>query len=327
MYNRKFSHIYVEEDAFTFGITETILKKFPGSNVMEIKHYKDIFCRKHQDFRAQKCSQSLILAVNREKSVYKGARVCQDFGNEHFYYCSNVKNCIFDCEYCYLQGMYSSGNIVIFVDLDKIFKETDELLRKHSVYLCISYDTDLPALEGITGFLEKWAHFASSYNNLTIEVRTKSGSIINSKSQINNLIFAWTMSPEHIIDAHESGTASLEARIKAVNNVVDAGGRVHLCFDPIIYCDNFEAIYGEMFDMVFKNVDITKVEGVSVGTFRISKSYLKNMRKQRLCEITAFPYKCIDGVYQYDTSMNSMILNFALRRIREYFDDLKIFIN
>ena len=201
MYNRKFSHIYVEEDAFTFGITENILKKFPGSNVMVIKHYKDIFCRKHQDFRAQKCSQALILAVNREKSVYKGARVCQDFGNEHFYYCSNVKNCIFDCEYCYLQGMYSSGNIVIFVDMDKIFKETGELLRKHPVYLCISYDTDLLALEGITGFLEKWAQFASSYNNLTIEVRTKSGNIINSKSQINNLIFAWTMSPEHILDA------------------------------------------------------------------------------------------------------------------------------
>lgn len=327
MYNKIFSHIYVEEDAFAFELTEHILKKFPNSNVIRIKHYKDIFCRKHQDFFAQKHSQSLILAVNHEKSVYKGARVCQNFGYDYFYYCSNVKNCIFDCGYCYLQGMYSSGNIVIFVDIDRIFRETDELLKEHPVYLCISYDTDLLALEGITGLLEKWAQFASGYDNLTIEVRTKSGIIVKSKAQIDNFIFAWTISPEYIIDTIESGTASLESRINAVNNVIDAGGRIHLCFDPIIYCENFEEVYGGMFDKVFRNVDVKKVEGISAGTFRISKSYLKNMRKQRVCEVTAFPYKCINGVYQYDTELNSMVLDFALNKIREHFDNSKIFIS
>lgn len=326
MYNKIFSHIYVEKDALKFEMAGDILKKFPNSSVMRINHYKDVFCRKHQDFRAQKYSQALILAVNREKSIYKGARVCQDFGNENFYYCSVIKNCVFDCEYCYLQGMYSSGNIVIFVDLERVFNEMEELLEKHPVYLCISYDTDLPALEGITGFLEKWARFASGYDNLTIEVRTKSGNLINSREQIDNLIFAWTISPEYIIDTYESGTASLNARINAINNVIGAGGRVHLCFDPIIYCSGFEYVYGDMFDMVFENIDAKKVEGVSVGTFRISKSYLKNMRKQRLSEMTAFPYKCINGVYQYDAKINSMILEFALKRIRQHFGSGKIFI-
>ena len=28
----------------------------------------------------------------------EGAPVCQSFGNENFYYCSCMMNCIFDCE-------------------------------------------------------------------------------------------------------------------------------------------------------------------------------------------------------------------------------------
>lgn len=326
MYNKFFSHIYVEHEAFGYKSTERILKKFPGSQIIKINHYKDIFCRKHQDFREQKKSQSLILAVSGGKGIYKGAGVCQDFGNEYFYYCSNIKNCIYDCEYCYLQGMYNSGNIVIFVDLENIFKELEKLLQVHPVYLCISYDTDLPALDGVTGFLDEWADFADKYDNLSIEVRTKSGIIVDNEKWIKNFIFAWTISPQYIISMHESGTASLDARIKSVNTVLKQGGRMHLCFDPVIYCEDFEMVYGEMFDSVFESIDTSKVEGVSLGTFRISKSYMKNMRKQRISPVTAFPYQCINGVYSYDNNLNNSILNFALNRIKEYFDDSKIFI-
>ena len=58
-----------------------------------------------------------------------------------------MMNCVFDCEYCYLKGMYPSGNVVLFVNLDDIFDEVYKLLQKHPVYLCVSYDTDLLAVE------------------------------------------------------------------------------------------------------------------------------------------------------------------------------------
>lgn len=327
MYQKIFSHIYVEEEAFQYETTIHIMKKFPSAKIIKIKHYKDVFCRKHQDFRAQKRTPVLILAVNQEKNVYKGARVCQDFGNEHFYYCSNIKNCIYDCEYCYLQGMYPSANIVIFVNLENIFMEVDMLLKEHPVYLCISYDTDLLALDRITGFLKKWADYASNRNNLTIEVRTKSGILVKEPVEISNFIFAWTMSPELMIKKYEAGTASLDNRIKAANHVIKRGGKIHLCFDPIIYCDDFERIYGDMFQKIFGNIDTAKVDGVSLGTFRISKSYMKNMRKQHLSTVTAFPYQCINGVYQYEKEMNKKILEFSLEKIRKYIEDSKIFVS
>lgn len=79
---------------------------------------------------------------------------------EHFYYTSCMMNCVFDCEYCYLKGMYPSGNVVLFVNLDDIFDEVYKLLQKHPVYLCVSYDTDLLAVENIFGYTKRWVDFA-----------------------------------------------------------------------------------------------------------------------------------------------------------------------
>ena len=31
-------------------------------------------------------------------------------------------NCLFDCRYCFLQGMYNSSNFVIFVNYEDFFK-------------------------------------------------------------------------------------------------------------------------------------------------------------------------------------------------------------
>ena len=34
-------------------------------------------------------------------------------------------NCIYDCDYCYLQGMYPSANIVVFVNHEDFFDAVD----------------------------------------------------------------------------------------------------------------------------------------------------------------------------------------------------------
>ena len=96
-----------------------------------------------------------------EPFLYKGPDICENFGNRHFYYASTILNCIYDCHYCYLQGMYQSANIVIFVNIEDFFEAVDrELSFLGSMYLCTSYDTDLLALEGILPYSRKWIEFA-----------------------------------------------------------------------------------------------------------------------------------------------------------------------
>lgn len=93
--------------------------------------------------------------------------------------------------------MYGSGNVVIFVNLEDIFSEVEELLKSHPVYLCVSFDTDLIALENLTGFVSRWAEFTRSHEDLTIEIRTKSfrKDIYGKIAPCDRVIFAYTLSP------------------------------------------------------------------------------------------------------------------------------------
>lgn len=342
-----FSHIYIEKQILSNKYTKNILSHFPKSKVIIIEHYKDVFCRNGQDFFMQKQAPSLILASKNNNLIYKGANVCQDFGNEHFYYTSCVMNCIYDCEYCYLQGMYSCANIVVFVNLEDIFDEVEKLLKKHSVYLCISYDTDLLALENILGYTKAWIKFAKKHSNLKIEIRTKSANFnaIKDIKSSENIILAWTLSPEIIINSCEHNTPSLENRLKNIRQALNNNWYVRLCFDPLIYDKDWKNIYSNFIKQTFSylstnnnkipqsypqnNAQIVDnfIKDVSIGVFRISNEYLKNMRKQRKNSIIVnYPFENDNGVFHYGSKLSNEMINYIYNLVLNYISSDKIFV-
>ena len=330
LFNNRFSHIYVEKKILNNKNTLEILSKFKDVKIIEIENYKEVFSSNNQDFHLQKLGQKLILASNKANMIYEGAVVCESFENDNFYYTSSIINCVYDCEYCYLQGVYSSGNIVIFVDIEKVFEEVEELYNKlKTLYLCISYDTDLLAIENICGFSEKWYYFIENKKDLKIELRTKSGNIdkfLNLKP-LDNFIVAFTLSPENLALKNEKYTASFKNRVKAIKELQEKGWKVRICIDPLIYSDNFEKNYSQMIEYLFNEIDKEKVIDVSIGVFRISKEYLKKMRNQNQnSEILYYPFECIDGVYTYSDKTKSYMINFIKEQFLKYIDEKKIYI-
>lgn len=326
---KSFSHIYIEKEAEQYPESKRILERFPNSQVIEIDSYKEVFSRNNQNFSLQKKFPKLILAVKKENYIYEGAKVCESFGNENFYYSSSVLNCIYDCEYCYLQGVYSSGNIVIFVNLDDMFKEIEDILKDRSMYICISYDTDLLALEEITGFVKKWYEFVNRHENLKIELRTKSASIklFQNLKPDKNFIIAWTISPKEFAQKYERGAVSFERRVEAAKILIENGWTVRICFDPMIKMKDFYEIYGEMVREAFEKIDGKKILDVSIGTFRISKEYMKRMKKNRVnSRILNYPFQCQEGVYTYTDEENYEMLEFMKKEVLKYVDERKIFI-
>lgn len=210
--------------------------------------------------------------------IYQGSPVCQNFGNEHFYYTSCVMNCVYDCAYCYLKGMYPSANLVVFVNLEDIFAAVERMLETQTMYLCVSYDTDLPALEQATGYVRAWSRFAAKHpQRLTIEIRTKCANkqIFENQEPLSNVIYAFTLSPQAVVERFEQGTPSLKARTDCAAAAVNAGFPVRLCFDPMIYVRKWQQAYQEMLEQVFAAVPAQKLTDVSVGSFRMPQDYLK----------------------------------------------------
>lgn len=327
-FNAFFSHIYVEKSVRNHFRTQEILKKFPSAQVIEINHYKDVFCRSKQSYMLQHRSQNLILAEKQGTLLYEGAPVCQSFGNQFFYYTSCMMNCIFDCEYCYLKGMYPSANIVIFVNLEDIFAEAEQMLKSHPLYLCVSYDTDLLAMEQLIGYVREWCFFTQKQQNLKIEVRTKcvNKSFIRSVTPVPNVIYAFTLSPQAVIESCEHHTPFLTERLSCVAEMVRKGFPVRLCFDPMIYLPEWREYYAEMLEQVYHAIDLEKIVDVSVGTFRISQDYLKKMRKQEPdSAVVWFPFQNENGFYHYPNELMEQMESFLVERLREKVSKEKIF--
>ena len=43
-----------------------------------------------------------------------------------------IRHLVYDCEYCYLKGMYLSANIVIFVNIEDVLTEVESILKDHN---------------------------------------------------------------------------------------------------------------------------------------------------------------------------------------------------
>lgn len=329
LFNPAFSHIYIEKQALDYPNTKKILEHFSKAEIILINHYKDIFSRSHQNYSLQNKSPNLILAVKKDNLIYEGAKVCEDFGNNNFYYTSTMMNCIYDCEYCYLQGMYTSANIVVFVNIEDIFNEVLKLLNKHSVYLCISYDTDILAFENIIGYGRKWIEFAKEHDNLKIELRTKSANFkaIEDIASKDNIILAWTLSPDKVIREYENRTPSLKDRLLSIKQAINKGWKVRLCFDPMLYIKDWEKSYSDLIETTIKEIPIEKIYDISIGTFRVSKDYLKKMRKQRFDSIILnYPYETADGVCSYDSNLTESMFNYIYELIKKYVPEEKIYV-
>lgn len=331
-----FSHIYIEEALLRDRECLRVLERFPKAVYIPIRHYKDVFNRKKQNRSLQEKSRKLILARKEGQRIYKGAPVCQDFSEAHFYYSSLLMNCPFHCAYCYLQGMYPSANLVLFLNLNDYFTDCRALLsEKGSLYLCISYDTDLIAMEEVYPYVERFLSFLEEEKKLLIEVRTKAGgegffrrieTLSVPEDVKRRMIFAFTLSPPEIVEEAEQGSAGLMGRIVAVKRAIEEGFRVRLCFDPMIYHTDWKNIYRRFLTLVFREIPSEKVYDISVGSFRISESYLKAM--ERACPDsphTFFPYENTNGFYHYPKDLLEEMEGFLLSRIEEQFPKERIF--
>ena len=139
--------IYIEKKIKNHPRTNFILSKFKKARCIEIDRYGEIFNKRNQNFRIQKFSPDLILA-HKESGLVLPAPDGFGIGNSKNFYFSHMYNCIYDCRYCFLQGMYSSANYVIFINFEDFVKKNDKFKKILCDHISIneissSYDPEL----------------------------------------------------------------------------------------------------------------------------------------------------------------------------------------
>ena len=327
-YNRVFSHIYVEEGAKEHPRTRRILERFPKAHVIPITNYKEVFNRHNQTFQFQKQSRQLILAKRANEFFYPGSGFAPDFQHRHFFYNTLVLNCLYDCEYCYLQGMFPSAHVVAFVNNEEFMGAiAEQLVKTPSLYLCLSYDTDLLASEDIFGYVAEWIDFAKGHPGLTLELRTKSVAIqsLLQHSPTPQMVLAWTLSPTSIAKMYERGAPSTGARLKAIQAVSAHGWPVRICLDPIIPVENWREEYHDLLSEIAATLEPAQITEMSLGTFRLNSGYFKQMKKHRPdSRLLHQRYEDNEGVVSLPKAEEEAVLVEVATMARELFPSEKI---
>lgn len=323
--------IYIEKAVLEHPRARAIIQHFPDASVTVCARYGEIFNRRAQNFRLQKIKPALILAEKFANHVLPSPPEYA-IGAEQNYYFSHMLNCIYDCRYCFLQGMYQSAHYVVFVNYeDFIDAITDKISSagKASVHFFSGYDCDSLALDPVTGFVNEFLPVFRAYPGALLELRTKSTQIRSLLAQepMPNCIIAYSFTPAEIASAIEHKTPPVSKRLQALQRLQAHGWQIGLRIDPLIYQEGVKEQYERLFEQVFRHVDTALLHSVSLGSFRLPKSYYQTLSRLYPEEVLfASPLEeTDDGMVTYREAIRDDLLSFCKNALLSYIPEDKFF--
>ena len=322
--------IYIEKNIIDHPRTKSILSKFKKARCIEIDRYSEIFNKRNQNFRTQKKNPALILAYKHDGFVLPTPEGFGIGGTKNYYF-SHMYNCIYDCRYCFLQGMYSSANYVVFVnfeDFDVQIKKVIEENINYKLTFFSGYDCDSLALENITDFAKHIIPLFKKYPGVDIEFRTKSTQIkpFSSIEPLDNCVIAYSLMPDVMSKSLDNKTPSVQKRIEAMSSLASKGWKIGLRFDPLIHGKNWKSLYEELINKVFNSIPKESIHSVSFGSLRFPKEMFKDIIKLYPDEILfSGPLSQKKEIVSYDNNIEEEMTKFCEDLTRRYISESYIF--
>lgn len=322
--------IYIEKEITDHPRVKEILERWPQSEKIECTHYSELFNIHAQNFRLQKQNPVLILAQKRNRRVLPTPPGF-GIGGQHNYYFSHLLNCPYDCRYCFLQGMYRSANYVLFVNYQDFMNDIATIIHsqpENLYYFFSGYDSDSLAFDPITGFIDAFIPFFSKYTQAILELRTKSVAIrsLLKRTAIPNCVVAFSLTPQKIAEMLEHGAPSLSKRLTAMQQLAQAGWKIGLRLDPLIYTQTFEKDYSELIERIFEFISPNIVHSVSVGVLRFPHHVFQRITNLYPEEpLFAQSFTKQTKQISYDPLLELKMKAFVHDKIKQYIDEKIIF--
>jgi len=289
-----------------------------------------VFNPKSQNFRQQKARPSLILAEKKGRLVLPTP---EGFGIGHSrnFYFSHMLNCLYDCRYCFLQGMYPSANYVLFVNYEDFMQAIDQQIiqqPEQSLVFFSGYDGDSLAFESVSEFVKTFVPFFAKRPQATLELRSKSDNIsaLLEQPPQSNIVLAFSLTPQAISSEHEHGVPPLKKRLQAMQTVAQLGWPIGLRFDPLIYHNDFKALYLELIQQVFSAISPDQVHSVSIGSMRFpSAVYQKLTKLYPKDKLLAQPLVKRGQTFGYHQDIEQQLVGFVRETLKNTLSDQVLF--
>ncbi|GJL77082.1 MAG: deoxyribodipyrimidine photo-lyase [Nitrospinaceae bacterium] len=328
--------IYIEEGAGEFSLTQSIVSRFPQTPVHRIAAghsvTEEIKKTSSDVFGAGK--KQLVLSRFKGSFLKKCPGISPGMVCCNYYVVNLMKNCIYDCSYCFLQGFLENNPLMVaYVNVEDLIAELDAVFRDHPDRMFrvgTGELTDSLALEDVVPYADQLIPFFNKKENAVLELKTKSdnvGELLKQESP-KNVIVSWSLNPPNIIEQEEKGTPQLHKRLEAARLCREKGYRVGFHFDPIILHPGWERNYKDLIEELFCTIPPSGIEWISLGSFRY-RSRLKQVIKDRHQDTRLFTGEHVpskDGKYRYLRSLRNTAYETVRGYIQKHSRDLNIYL-
>lgn len=307
------NEVYVEEALKDSPRVLEILEKTKKSPLF-IEKYNDLWGRSKKPYLQKRDTLNLFLA-RKEGQLLKLAPDAYGTAGEPHYYFIHAYNCIYECQYCYLQGYFNTPDIVLFINHEEIIQEMKKTLESHSgqAWFHAGEFSDSLALSHLSGELELYHRFCLENPRALMELRTKSVNTreLEKLKPLENMIVSFSLSPNDMARRIDLRTPSTSARLKAMKSLNEKGWKTAAHFDPIIFEDNFKTKYEDLL-LEMKNLDLnTNLSYLSLGVVRFTKDVYREVERNypdSLIHSTPM-IKSFDGKVRYHRPMRMWMMN------------------
>ena len=308
--------VYVESAVIDHPRCRAVLRRTPRARVVEIERYGEVFNPKAQNFRLQKNNPALILA-HKHAGYALQTPAGYGIGGVHNYYFSHMLNCIYDCRYCFLQGMYRSAHRVLFVNYEDFVTEIKRLSQRHAgepVWFFSGYDCDSLAYEPVTHFIDHHLPAFRHIDNAWLDVRTKSTQIrqLLRHPPSDRVVVAFSFTDPLTHRHTERHVPTIDKRIAAMQRLCDRGWRLGLRFDPVVYHTDYQDQFRALLASIFERIPVDALHSVSLGVFRLPKGNFKTIHDLYPEEkMLNQPLELRDGIVSYPAQREREVLEFC----------------
>lgn len=261
-----------------------ILRQFPQVEKFEIDSVDHYFGQYRKDYLDKRDDLFLYLGSKAGSLVKEAPDAYGITGEPHYYYVHSY-NCIYECEYCYLQGYFKNPDLVYFLNFEDIYREIESKIlstgQNQRLWFHAGEYSDSLALSHLSDELDILYPLFVKYPQAQWELRTKSINIkkIKTMKPLKNLFVSFSLSPEVIAKEIDKKTPQISLRLKAIKELADLGFQIGIHLDPMIYHPDFKELYQELITNLNQQIQISQVAYFSVGVVRFTEDVFKQVQK------------------------------------------------
>ncbi len=243
-------------------------------------------------------------------------------GDQHYYF-SHMLNCVYDCRYCFLQGMYRSAHQVLFVNFEEFAADIEAISQANlpdPVWFYSGYDCDSLAYDPMTRFSDFFVPLIERLDNAWMELRTKSTQVraLLAREPVARVVAAFSFSDAVSHARLEHGVPPIARRVDAMARLQDAGWPLGLRFDPVVYHREYRSTFVALLDEIFARVDPARLHSVSLGPFRLTRAHHRRVAQLYPDEpLFAQDLAERDGIISYPPDREREMIDFCESRLLE----------